>query len=92
MLLLTNIEGDKYNPVLDNYLVVRVNNYANTAYDELQALLDLVNKSHEELVMVECDRESLDIFTFMEDIAKLVIFKVVQKANNYYLTVQKSLI
>jgi K+-sensing histidine kinase KdpD len=91
MLLLQNIEGDTYNPILDNYLVVKVVNYANTAYDELQSLLDLVANSHEELVMVECDSHRLEIFNFMENISRLVVCKVVRKANRYYLTVQKCL-
>lgn len=89
MLLLQNIEGESYNPILDNFLVVRVVNYADTAFNDLQSLLDLVANSHEELVMVECDAQGLEIFNFMEDIAKLVVCKVVQKANSYYLTVQK---
>ena len=48
MLLLQNIEGDSYNPIVDNYLVVKVINYADTAFNELQSLLDLVAKSHVE--------------------------------------------
>ena len=92
MLVFQNIEGDSYNPVIDNYLVVKVINYANTAFDELQSLLDLVAKSHDDLVMVECDAQGLEIFNFMQDISKLVVCKVVQKASSYYLTVQKRLI
>ncbi len=92
MLLLQNIEGDKYNPTIDNYLVLKVVNYANTAFEELDALFRLVANSHEELVMVECDAKGLEIFSFLEDISKVVICKVVQKCNQYYLTVQKCLI
>jgi hypothetical protein len=80
MLLLQNIEGSAYNPVLDNYLVVKVISYADTAFEELQSLLDLVANSHEDYVMVECDAQGLEIFDFMQD-----IFKVVQKASSYYL-------
>ena len=89
MLLLQNIEGDSYNPILDNYLVVKVVSYADTAFEELQSLLDLVANSHEHYVMVECDAHGLEIFNFMEDIFKLVVCKVVHKASSYYLTVQK---
>jgi hypothetical protein len=92
MLLLQNIEGDSYNPVLDNYLVVKVVSYADTAFEELQSLLDLVANSHEDYVMVECDAQGLEIFDFMQDIFKVVICKVVQKASSYYLTVQKCVI
>ncbi len=55
MLVLQNIEGDSYNPILKNYLVVKVINYDETALNDLQRLLELVNKSHEDLLMVECD-------------------------------------
>ncbi len=92
MLLLQNIEGESYNPILDNYLVVRVINYTDTAFNELESLLALVADSHEDLVMVECDAHGLEIFKFMEDISKLVVCKIVQKASSYYLTVQKFLI
>jgi hypothetical protein len=92
MLQFQNIEGDSYNPVIDNYLVVKVVNYTDTAFNELQGLLDLVANSHEELVMVECDAQGLEIFSFMQDISKLVVCKVVQKASSYYLTVQKCLL
>ncbi len=91
MLVLQNIEGDSYNPIIDNYLVVKVINYADTAFNELQSLLDLVRDSHDDLVMVECDAQGLEIFEFMQDISKLVVCKVVQKASCYYLTVQKNL-
>lgn len=92
MLLFQNIEGDSYNPILDNYLVVTASNYANTAFDELQSLLDLIANSHGDLVMVECDAHSFEIFSFMENISKLVVCRVVQKANQYYLTIQKSVL
>jgi hypothetical protein len=92
MLVFQNIEGDSYNPILDNYLVLKVINYSDTAHNELQSLLDLIAKSHEDLVMVECDAQGLEIFSFMENISKLVMCKVVQKCNQYYLTVQKCLI
>jgi hypothetical protein len=92
MLLLQNIEGDSYNPILDNYLIVNVVSYTDTAFEELERLLDVVARSHEELVMVECDIQGLEIFNFMQDIFKIVICKVVQKANQYYLTVQKCVI
>ena len=71
---------------------MKVVRYADTAFEELQSLLELVAKSHEELVMVECDAQGLEIFNFMEDISKLIVCKVVQKCNQYYLTVQKCVI
>ncbi len=92
MLLLQNIEGDSYNPILDNYLIVNVVSYADTAFEELESLLKLVESSHEDLVMVECDAQGLQIFNFMQDIFKLVVCKVVHKASRYYLTVQKCVI
>jgi hypothetical protein len=92
MLLLQNIEGSAYNPILDNYLVMNVISYTDTAFEELESLLKLVANSHEELVMVECDVQGLEIFNFMQDIFKLVVCKVVHKASRYYLTVQKCVI
>jgi hypothetical protein len=92
MLLLRNLEGDKYNPFIDQYLVLQVNDYANTNVDEIKQLLKVVEASHDELVMVETEAHGLDLFEFLENIGKVVIHRQVKSCNTYHLTVQKSLL
>lgn len=90
MLLLQNVEGSKYNPFIDNYLVLKVNDYANTNLDEIEQLMDTVERSHEELVLVETQSHGLDLFQFLENIGKIVICKEDKRRDAYYLTIQKS--
>lgn len=92
MLLLQNAEGSNYNPFIDNYLVLLVNDYANTQLNEIEQLLETVDRSHEELVLVETQSHGLDLFQFLENIGKVVICKIQNCGNGYYLTVQKSLL
>ncbi len=92
MLLLQNLEGSNYNPVLDNYLVLQVNDYANTQLNEIEQLLDTVERSHEELVLVETQSHGLDLFQFLENIGKIIICQVDNLAGNYYLKIQKSVL
>lgn len=92
MLSLNNIEGTQYNPFIDNYLVIGVNNYADTDLTEIETLVDCVEQSHNEFVMVETQTHGMDLMQFLENIEKIVIFKVEQKIDSYYLTIQKSLL
>lgn len=92
MLLLQNLEGSQYNPVLDNYLVLLVNDYANTQLNEIEQLLDTVERSHEELVLVETQSHGLDLFQFLENIGKIIICKDDFLHNTHYLTIQKSVL
>lgn len=92
MLLFQNIEGAAYNPNLDNYLVVKTTNLVDTSFEQLQKLLDLIENSHDELVMIECCSQCLELFTFLENISKLFILKLIQSTTACYLTIQKNLI
>lgn len=92
MLLLTNAEGDRYNPFIDNYLVVKITDYTNTRLTEIEQLLKTVESSHEELVMVEAEEHGWDLIQFLENIDRLCIFKADKRGNTHYLTVQKSLL
>ena len=42
MLVLQNIKGSAHNPILDNYLVIKVIDYSDIAFNELQSLVELV--------------------------------------------------
>jgi hypothetical protein len=92
MLVLKNIEGDKYNPFIDQYLVLEVNDYVNTEFDQLEQLVKMIIKSHEELIVVETQSHGLDLIDFLENIGKVVIHKQAKILNTYYLTIQKSLL
>lgn len=92
MLLLQNLEGSQYNPVLDNYLVLLVNDYVNTQLNEIEQLLETVERSHEELVLVETQSHGLDLFQFLENIGKVIICHTENLAGNYYLKIQKSVL
>jgi len=92
MITLTNIEGDKYQPNLDNYLILATNDYTNTALCEIERLVKCIKQSHTELVIVECCAYGYDLIQFLEDIGVICIFKTEQKGIAYYLTVQKSVI
>ena len=92
MLHLTNDEGSNYNPLIDNYLVLQVNDYANTELSEIEQLLETVERSHEELVLVETQSYGLDLFQFLENIGKIIICQIDNLSGNYYLKIQKSVI
>jgi hypothetical protein len=92
MLILNNIEGDKYNPFIDQYLVLQVNDYANTQFNEIDQLLKMIEQSHEELIMIETQIHGLDLIQFLENIDKIVIHKQVKACDTYHLTVQKNLL
>jgi hypothetical protein len=92
MLLLQNVEGSKYNPFIDNYMVLKVNDYVNTNLNEIEQLLDTVERSHEELVLVETESHGLDLFEFLENIGKIIICKADKQADAFYLTIQKSVL
>jgi hypothetical protein len=92
MLLLTNAEGDRYNPFIDNYLVVKITDYTNTRLTEIEQLLKVVESSHEELVLVEAEEHGWDLIQFLENIGRLYIFNADKRGNTHYLTVQKSLL
>jgi hypothetical protein len=90
MITLTNIEGDRYQPNLDNYLVLATNDYANTVLGEIETLVKLIKQSHQDLVIIECEAYGYDLIKFLENIGIIAIFKQSQKGLVYYLTVQKS--
>lgn len=92
MLYFTNAEGSKFNPAIDNYLVVKVTDFANTKVSELQQLLKLIESSHDEMVMIEADGHGQDLIMFLENIGKLCVFKAKKCGNQYYSSVQKTLI
>lgn len=92
MITLTNIEGDRYQPNLDNYLVLTTNDYLNTALGEIETLVKCIKASHEELVVVECEAHGLDLIKFLENIGVICIFKSEQRGLIHYLTIQKSVI
>lgn len=92
MITLTNIEGDKYSPNIDNYLVLATNNYINTALGEIETLVKCIKASHEEFVIIECEAYGYDLIQFLENIGVICIFKIEQKVLTYYLTIQKSAI
>ena len=92
MITLTNIEGEKYQPNLDNYLVLATNDYFNTALGEIETLVKCIKQSHTELVIIECDSHGYDLIQFLENIGVICIFKTEQKGIAYYLTIQKSVI
>lgn len=92
MLLLSNLEGEQYNPYIDQYLVLTVNNYANTEFTEIEQLFNMIETSHSELIMIETDAYGLDLIQFLDNIGKIVIFKTVRSVNTYHITVQKNLL
>jgi hypothetical protein len=92
MLLLQNIEGSNYNPFIDNYMVLKVNDYVNTSLNEIEQLMDTIKRSHEELVMVETQSHGLDLFQFLENIGKIIVCKSDKQADTFYLTIQKSVL
>lgn len=92
MLLLNNLEGEQYNPYLDQYLVLQVNDYVNTEFTQIEQLLDMIEASHEELIMIETDAYGLDLIQFLDNISKIAIFKTVRSVATYHITVQKNLL
>jgi hypothetical protein len=92
MITLTNIEGERYQPNLDNYLVLATNDYLNTALNEIETLVKCIKSSHDELVIIECEAHGHDLIKFLENIGVICIFKSEQKGLTHYLTVQKSVI
>jgi hypothetical protein len=92
MITLTNIEGDRYQPNLDNYLILATNDYLNTALNEIETLVEFIRASHDEFIIVECEIHGCDLIQFLENIGIIIVFKTEQKGLSYYLTIQKSLI
>jgi hypothetical protein len=92
MLLLNNLEGERYNPFIDQYLVLRVNDYVNTDFTQIEQLFNMIEASHNELIMIETDAYGLDLIQFLDNISKIVIFKVNRSVATYHITVQKNLI
>lgn len=92
MVTLTNIEGDRYQPNLDNYLVLATNDYLNTALSEIETLVKCIKASHEELVIIECEAHGCDLIKFLENIGVICIYKSEIKGLTYYLTIQKSVL
>jgi hypothetical protein len=92
MLILTNSEGEKFNPIIDNYLILQTASYASTAFNEVEQLLTMLNTAHSELVVVETSQEGLDLLQFFENIGKLIVCKVISHATGFYLTIQKSVL
>ena len=92
MLLLNNLEGQQYNPYIDQYLVLGVNDYANTEFTQIEQLFNMIEVSHQELIMIETDAYGLDLIQFLDNIGKIVIFKTVRSVTTYHITVQKNLL
>lgn len=92
MITLTNIEGDRYQPNLDNYLVLATNDYLNTVLSEIETLVKMIKASHEELIIIECEAYGLDLIKFLENIGVICIFKSEQRGLTHYITIQKSVI
>ena len=92
MLLLNNLEGEQYNPYLDQYLILQVNDYVNTEFTQIEQLFNMIEASHDELVMIETDAYGLDLIQFLDNISKITIFKTVRSVNTYHITVQKNLL
>lgn len=92
MLNFKNIEGDAYNAFIDQYLVLEVNDYKNTEYNQIEQLMELVEASHCELILIETQSHGLDLIEFLENIEKIVIFKKTKSCNTYHVTVQKPLL
>lgn len=92
MLSLKNIEGEQYNPYIDQYLVLGVNDYTNTEFTQIEQLFNMIETSHSELIMIETDAYGLDLIQFLDNISKIVIFKTVRSINTYHITIQKNLL
>lgn len=92
MLLLNNLEGQQYNPFVDQYLILGVNDYANTQFTQIEQLFNMIETSHSELIMIETDAYGLDLIQFLNNISKITIFKTVRSVNTYHITVQKNLL
>lgn len=92
MLLLQNLEGDCYNPFIDNYLVLQINNYIDTQLEAIEGLVKAIEASHDELIVVETGADGFDLIGFLEDIGKILIYKTASAAGCYYLTIQKNLL
>ena len=92
MITLTNIEGERYQQNLDNYLVLATNDYLNTALGEIETLVKCIKASHEELVIIECEAYGYDLIKFLENIGVICIYKSEIKGLTHYLTIQKSVI
>jgi hypothetical protein len=88
-LIIRNDENQAYNPYIDNYMVLSTNDYTNTSVSEIQTLLECINNSHGNLVMVEVQEQGYDMISFLENIGKIAIHKVDHKGTYYYTAIQK---
>jgi hypothetical protein len=90
-LIIRNDENQTYNPKIDNYMVLSTNNYSMTEASEIQSLLDCVNNSHQDKIMVEVQNDGYDMLSFLENIGKISIHRADRKGIVYYTTIQKVL-
>lgn len=94
MLQLTNAEGSKFNPFLDEYLCIHSTEetLANVTYEELVMINRLVNNFDSYTLVIECDRKTQELIQFLDNIGKLIIFNEKHLGSYCYYTVQKSLL
>ncbi len=92
MFLTQNESGENFNPITDNWLVIKAINFTNSTYNDLTELVRLITNCHDELIMVECDDLSLEIIRFFDDIGKLFVFSEQHSTGKHILIVQKYLL
>jgi hypothetical protein len=77
--------------MIDNYMVLSTNNYSMTEASEIQSLLDCINNSHQDKIMVEVQNDGYDMLSFLENIGKISIHRTDRRGIVYYTTIQKVL-
>ena len=89
MLVTKNLDGTQFNPQLDNYLDLKVVDFMDTDFNDLQALSNLIDACHLDTIVIDADTNSAHIINFYQDIEKLTIIDEKRHSFGSYLTVKK---
>ena len=94
MLVLRNAEGDKFNSLVDNYLVISLENQElkDLSEGQLEWFAEVTGKFHSEPLVIEAQSELSDVIDFLINIDKLVCFNRTKISKGIYYTVQRNLL
>lgn len=94
MLVLNNLEGDKFNSNIDNYLVLSLENQKLEDLTECQLtwLVEVTDGFHSEPLVIEASAELADVIDFLVDIGKLVCISKRKISKGVYYVVQRNLL
>lgn len=94
MLVLNNLEGDKFNSNIDNYLILSLKDQElkDLTENQLNWLVEVTDGFHSEPLVIEASAELADVIDFLVDIGKLVCISRKKISFGIYYTVQRNLL